>query len=131
MISLYLFFSCIPSPYLVYSDLLALIRKLFFWLFLKPPFYIIFLDLNVIQTKFSLSYCIELIKNNYFQQVFNKTICYHIATNTILKGVFYMNENLLTIDDVCHELGIGKSTAYKLLKSKKITPFSELCVFLT
>ena len=31
-----------------------------------------------------------------------------------------MNENLLTIDDICHELGIGKSTAYKLLKSKKI-----------
>lgn len=31
-----------------------------------------------------------------------------------------MNENLLTIDDICHELGIGKSTAYKLLKEKKI-----------
>lgn len=30
-----------------------------------------------------------------------------------------MNENLLTIDDLCHELGIGRSTAYKLLKKKK------------
>lgn len=31
-----------------------------------------------------------------------------------------MNENLLTIEDICRELGIGKSTAYKLLKKKKI-----------
>lgn len=31
-----------------------------------------------------------------------------------------MNQNLLTIEDICHELGIGKSTAYKLLKKKKI-----------
>ena len=31
-----------------------------------------------------------------------------------------MNENLLTIDGICQELGIGKSTAYKLLKEKKI-----------
>ncbi|MEY8392448.1 helix-turn-helix domain-containing protein [Lachnospiraceae bacterium 45-W7] len=31
-----------------------------------------------------------------------------------------MNKNLLTIEDVCRELGIGKSTAYKLLKTKKI-----------
>lgn len=31
-----------------------------------------------------------------------------------------MNPNLLTIDDICQELGIGRSTAYKLLKKKKI-----------
>lgn len=31
-----------------------------------------------------------------------------------------MNQNLLTIDDICHELGIGRTTAYKLLKKKKI-----------
>lgn len=31
-----------------------------------------------------------------------------------------MNQNLLTIDDLCRELGIGRSTAYKLLKKKKI-----------
>jgi len=31
-----------------------------------------------------------------------------------------MNNNLLTIEDICRELGIGKSTAYKLLKEKKI-----------
>lgn len=31
-----------------------------------------------------------------------------------------MNKNLLTIDDICHELGIGRTTAYKLLKKKKI-----------
>lgn len=31
-----------------------------------------------------------------------------------------MNENLLTIDDICQELGIGKSTAYKLIKTQKI-----------
>jgi excisionase family DNA binding protein len=31
-----------------------------------------------------------------------------------------MNTELLTIDDLCHELGIGKNTAYKLIKSKKI-----------
>ena len=31
-----------------------------------------------------------------------------------------MNLNLLTIDDLCHELGIGRTTAYKLLKKKKI-----------
>lgn len=29
-----------------------------------------------------------------------------------------MNRNLLTIDDLCHELGIGRSTAYRLLKRK-------------
>lgn len=28
-----------------------------------------------------------------------------------------MNENLITIPVLCKELGIGKSTAYKLLKS--------------
>lgn len=31
-----------------------------------------------------------------------------------------MNQNLLTVEDVCRELGIGRSTAYKLLKKKKI-----------
>lgn len=31
-----------------------------------------------------------------------------------------MNKNLLTIEDICQELGIGRSTAYKLLKKKKI-----------
>lgn len=31
-----------------------------------------------------------------------------------------MNQNLLSIPDICKELGIGKSTAYKLLKSKQI-----------
>ncbi|HCT92343.1 MAG TPA: hypothetical protein DF613_13345 [Lachnospiraceae bacterium] len=31
-----------------------------------------------------------------------------------------MNKNLLTIEDICRELGIGRSTAYKLLKKKKI-----------
>ncbi len=31
-----------------------------------------------------------------------------------------MNKNLLTVEDVCRELGIGRSTAYKLLKKKKI-----------
>ena len=30
-----------------------------------------------------------------------------------------MNKDLLTIEDVCQELGIGRSTAYKLLKKKK------------
>lgn len=33
---------------------------------------------------------------------------------------FTMNKDLLTIEDICHELGIGRSTAYKLLKKKKI-----------
>lgn len=31
-----------------------------------------------------------------------------------------MNENLMTIKDICRELGIGKTTAYKLIKDKKI-----------
>lgn len=31
-----------------------------------------------------------------------------------------MNQNLLTVEDICRELGIGRSTAYKLLKKKKI-----------
>ncbi|MCI9530444.1 MAG: helix-turn-helix domain-containing protein [Lachnospiraceae bacterium] len=31
-----------------------------------------------------------------------------------------MNKDLLTIEDVCQELGIGRSTAHKLLKKKKI-----------
>ena len=33
---------------------------------------------------------------------------------------YNMNQNLLTVEDVCRELGIGRSTAYKLLKKKKI-----------
>ncbi len=31
-----------------------------------------------------------------------------------------MNKDLLTIDDLCKELGVGKNTGYKLLKSKAI-----------
>ena len=31
-----------------------------------------------------------------------------------------MNQNLLTVEDICQELGIGRSTAYKLLKKKKM-----------
>ena len=31
-----------------------------------------------------------------------------------------MNKDLLTIEDVCLELGIGKNTAYTLVKDKKI-----------
>lgn len=31
-----------------------------------------------------------------------------------------MNKELLTVNDICHELGIGKTTAYKLIKTKKI-----------
>lgn len=31
-----------------------------------------------------------------------------------------MNENLITVPDLCKELGIGKSTAYKLIKSGNI-----------
>lgn len=31
-----------------------------------------------------------------------------------------MNENLLTIEDLCKELGIGKNTAYKLTQSQEI-----------
>lgn len=31
-----------------------------------------------------------------------------------------MNANLLTIEDLCKELGIGKTTAYNLIKNKKI-----------
>ncbi len=31
-----------------------------------------------------------------------------------------MNENLITIPQLCKELGIGKSTAYKMLKSGQI-----------
>ena len=31
-----------------------------------------------------------------------------------------MNKDFLTINDVCNELGIGKNTAYKLIKDKKI-----------
>ena len=31
-----------------------------------------------------------------------------------------MNENLLTIEELCKELGIGRSKAYQLLKDKQI-----------
>lgn len=31
-----------------------------------------------------------------------------------------MNKELCTVEDICKELGIGKNTAYKLLKQKKI-----------
>ena len=31
-----------------------------------------------------------------------------------------MNSELLTIKDLCQELGIGKNTAYKLIQDKKI-----------
>jgi excisionase family DNA binding protein len=31
-----------------------------------------------------------------------------------------MNENLLSVADLCQELGISKSTAYKLLKTNQI-----------
>jgi len=31
-----------------------------------------------------------------------------------------MNKNLCTVEDICKELGIGKNSAYKLLKQKKI-----------
>ena len=37
-----------------------------------------------------------------------------------MKGAFTMNQELLTIPDVCKELGIGRNTAYKLTKSKKL-----------
>lgn len=31
-----------------------------------------------------------------------------------------MNTNLITINQLCQELGIGKTTAYKLIKSGKL-----------
>ena len=31
-----------------------------------------------------------------------------------------MNKDLLTVEDVCQELGIGKNTAYSLIKGKEI-----------
>lgn len=31
-----------------------------------------------------------------------------------------MNKDLLTVEDICHELGIGKNTAYGLIKGKEI-----------
>ena len=31
-----------------------------------------------------------------------------------------MNKDLLTVEDVCQELGIGKNTAYGLIKDKQI-----------
>lgn len=30
-----------------------------------------------------------------------------------------MNESLLTVEDMCNELGIGRSKAYQILKTKK------------
>ena len=34
----------------------------------------------------------------------------------MIGGVFEMNENLLTVEEICGELGIGRTTAYKLIK---------------
>ena len=31
-----------------------------------------------------------------------------------------MNKDLLTVEDVCQELGIGKNTVYSLIKGKEI-----------
>lgn len=31
-----------------------------------------------------------------------------------------MNKNLLTVDDLCKELGVGKNTGYNLLKNNAI-----------
>ena len=31
-----------------------------------------------------------------------------------------MNESLLTVEDICNELGIGRSKAYQILKNKEI-----------
>ncbi len=31
-----------------------------------------------------------------------------------------MNKDLLTVDDLCREIGVGKNTAYNLIKTKKI-----------
>ena len=31
-----------------------------------------------------------------------------------------MNKDLLTVEDICQELGIGKNTAYGLIKDKEI-----------
>lgn len=31
-----------------------------------------------------------------------------------------MNKDLLTVEDVCQELGIGKNTAYSLIRDQKI-----------
>ena len=36
-----------------------------------------------------------------------------------------MNENLVTIPMLCKELGIGKTTAYKIIKSGKI-PYGKI-----
>ena len=41
-------------------------------------------------------------------------------TSQHLERRLTMNQNLLTIPDLCQELGIGKSTVYKLLKEKQI-----------
>ena len=37
-----------------------------------------------------------------------------------LGGMDSVNKDLLTIEDVCQELGIGKNTAYGLIKGKQI-----------
>ena len=39
---------------------------------------------------------------------------------TYIKEGVIMNKDLLTINDLCDELGIGKNTGYNLLKSKVI-----------
>lgn len=36
-----------------------------------------------------------------------------------------MNKNLVTIPKLCKELGIGKTTAYKLIKSGKL-PYGKI-----
>lgn len=46
---------------------------------------------------------------------------HQIASTYTRKETFSkMNKELLTVNDICHELGIGKTTAYKLIKTKKI-----------
>ena len=43
----------------------------------------------------------------------------NIAVKT-MKGVGSMNENLITIPQLCKELGIGRTTAYKMIKSDQL-----------
>jgi excisionase family DNA binding protein len=43
-----------------------------------------------------------------------------------MKGVFYLLEQyneILTLDEMCEILNIGKNTAYRLLNSKEINAF--------
>ena len=37
-----------------------------------------------------------------------------------MKGAYHMNKDLLTVDDLCNELGVGKNTGYGLLKDNTI-----------